>query len=114
MVAGRFGAGGAGMTGARDGLVFVERSGCWPARVVYGGQANLLLPLLCLLFTTTTSLYAQRGSDPLTPGQASTGPTASSATIAPEAQVPGLRAWEGLRVAAVQFQGVDASVLDPL
>ncbi len=37
-----------------------------------------------------------------------------SSTLAPQAQVPGLRAWEGLKVAAIQFRGVDTAVLDPL
>ncbi|AXC15189.1 hypothetical protein ACPOL_5945 [Acidisarcina polymorpha] len=47
-------------------------------------------------------------------GQASTPLTASSATLAPKAQVPGLRAWEGLKIAAIQFRGVGTTTLDPL
>ncbi len=71
-------------------------------------------PLLFLLLSTVWKIFAPSVSIAQVLGAPSPGPTANSATIAPEAQVPGLRAWEGLKIAAVQFQGVSVSVLDPL
>ena len=38
----------------------------------------------------------------------------ASTTSDPKAPLPGLRAWEGLRIATVQFRGVTAAILDPL
>jgi outer membrane protein insertion porin family len=41
-------------------------------------------------------------------------PPATSATIAPKAQIPSLRAWEGLKVRTIQFNGVEKATLAPL
>jgi outer membrane protein insertion porin family len=41
-------------------------------------------------------------------------PSGTPASIAPQAQVSGLRAWEGLTIAAIQFRGVDEATLAPL
>src|SRR5271163_3609400 len=104
----------AGMTGTRYGLGFVGRSGQRPGRIASGGQANLALTMLSLLFAAVSSAPAQTAPITQSPVQVSPGPTDTSADLAPKAQVPGLRAWEGMKVAAVQFRGVEAAHLDPL
>src|SRR5271155_206852 len=102
------------MTGTRDGLGFVGRSGHRPGRIASGGQANLALILLSLLLAAVLSAPAQTPPVTQSPVQVSPGPTDTSANLAPKAQVPGLRAWDGLKVAAGQFRGVEAADLDPL
>jgi len=66
-------------------------------------EVSIALATFCLLAPAFPGAFAQTPAPPDT-----------SATIAPNAQVPGLRAWEGLRIAAVEFHGVDKPTLDPL
>ena len=93
--------GGAGIAGTRDGLVFVQKSGrlarnSSTSRTEHSGL--LLLPLCSSLRFTSFSLQAA--------GQAPREARRVRQTQLSRAQAPGLAAWVGLRIAAVQFRGV--------
>jgi outer membrane protein assembly factor BamA len=72
------------------------------------------LAIVCLLAAPLHRASAQSAPAMQTSPNATTPPASASATIAPRAQVPGLRAWEGLKVKMIEFNGVDAAALDPL
>jgi outer membrane protein assembly factor BamA len=79
------------------------------------------LSAFCLFFQAAQDGAAQTApSVQVSPTTVQTSPNATQsasatpANIAPEAQVPGLRAWEGLKIAAIQFRGVDEATLAPL
>ena len=75
----------------------------------HGGRSNPAWLLLPLLLAAVSAVFAQKA-----PVKASQEASPRTAAPLPESQVPGLAAWTGLRIAAVEFRGVDASVLDPL
>jgi outer membrane protein insertion porin family len=103
----------AGITGTRDGLVLVEKSGRWPGIAAPRGRCHPAVLLLVLLLAAVPSVFAQAGNesaqDQSTPESAAPAAHAES-----QSDVPGLSAWIGLKVAEVQFRGVDKEVLDPL
>ncbi len=100
--------------GARDGLGFVGKSGHRAWKDVRRGQGRFALTRLSLALAIALPVSGQNAPVAQAPVQTSPPPTEKSATLAPKAQLPGLRAWEGLKVAAVQFRGVEVVDLDPL
>jgi len=72
------------------------------------------LAILCLLTVQLSRASAQSAPAMQASPKTTTPPASTSAAIAPKAQVPGLRTWEGLKVKSIQFIGVDATTLEPL
>ncbi len=63
---------------------------------------------LSLLFASIVPVFAQGVDKP------QAGNSAVAAQTESRTQVPGLTAWAGLKIAAVEFRGVSAEILDPL
>jgi outer membrane protein insertion porin family len=89
-------------------LGFVEKSGRRPGMVAHRERIYPVVLSLSLLFASIVPVFAQSAAKPQ--GGNSVGDAQRDART----QVPGLAAWVGLKVAAVQFRGVSGEVLDPL
>ena len=89
-------------------MVFVEKSGRRPGIAAHRERIYPGVVLLFLLLGPLTTILAQN------PQAVPSGSVVAAPQTTSRSQVPGLTAWEGLRIATVQFRGVSEEILDPL
>jgi outer membrane protein insertion porin family len=89
-------------------LVFAEKTGRRSGTAPRRERIFPVVLLLTLLPVSSISVLAQSGERP------KSGDAVANAQAGPGDKAPGLNDWLGLRIAAVQFRGVGAEVLDPL
>ncbi len=88
-------------------MVFVEQLVGWRKGFAGNCQGKFALAGLSALLLGSCGAVGQNPSA-TAPGQSAT------AAVSVPKKVAGLHAWEGLKVAAVEFRGVDPAFLDPL